>query len=79
MYYNSYNQNYFNELNKIFEFIKLLVYTEQRVRDIIPPYELDIYIPDKKIAIEYDGLHWHSEIHNENKNRKGDGYAPRLE
>lgn len=23
--------------------------------------ELDIYIPDKKIAIEYDGLYWHSE------------------
>lgn len=22
--------------------------------------ELDIYIPDKKIAIEYDGLYWHS-------------------
>lgn len=29
-------------------------------RKIIPPYELDIYIPDKKIAIEFDGLYFHS-------------------
>lgn len=30
-------------------------------RSIIYPYELDIYIPDKKIAIEYNGLYWHSD------------------
>lgn len=30
-------------------------------RKIIPPYELDVYLPEKKFAIEYDGLHWHSE------------------
>lgn len=30
-------------------------------RSIIPPYELDIYIPSKSIAIEYNGLYWHSE------------------
>ena len=29
-------------------------------RDIIPPLELDIVIPEKKIAIEYCGLYWHS-------------------
>jgi len=25
--------------------------------------ELDIYIPDKNLAIEFDGLHWHSEFY----------------
>lgn len=30
-------------------------------RTIIPPYELDIYIPDYNVAIEYCGLYWHSE------------------
>ena len=30
-------------------------------RMIIPPLELDIVIPDKKIAIEYNGIYWHSE------------------
>jgi hypothetical protein len=30
-------------------------------RDIISPLELDIYIPDKNIAIEYNGLYWHND------------------
>lgn len=30
-------------------------------RTIIPPQELDVYIPEKKIAIEFNGLYWHSE------------------
>jgi hypothetical protein len=34
------------------------------VRNVIPG-ELDIYIPTKKIAIEYNGLYWHSEVHKE--------------
>jgi len=32
-----------------------------RVRDVIPPMELDIYIPEKNLAIEYCGLYWHSD------------------
>jgi len=36
-------------------------------RNQIAPKELDIYIPEKKVAIEYDGLYWHSEA--------GDCYA----
>lgn len=35
-------------------------------RDIIPPYELDMYIQDKKIAIEFDGLYWHNEKNVDN-------------
>jgi len=30
-------------------------------RDIIPPTELDIYVPEKKFAIEFNGSYWHSE------------------
>jgi hypothetical protein len=33
---------------------------EVKNRSLIKPYELDIYIPDKNIAIEYCGLYWHS-------------------
>lgn len=29
-------------------------------RSIITPYELDIYLPDLRLAIEYNGLYWHS-------------------
>jgi len=31
-------------------------------RTIIPPIELDGYFPDHKLAIEYCGLYWHSEL-----------------
>jgi len=30
-------------------------------RSIIPPFEVDIFVPKKKFAIEYCGLYWHSE------------------
>lgn len=29
--------------------------------DIIPPYQLDIYIPQYQTAVEYDGLYWHND------------------
>lgn len=29
-------------------------------RSVIYPYELDIYIPEKKLAIEFNGSYWHS-------------------
>lgn len=34
-------------------------------RDIIPPLELDIYLPEINLAIEFDGLYWHSIEHKE--------------
>jgi len=34
-------------------------------RNIIHPHEIDIYLPDYKLAIEFDGLYWHSKY---NKN-----------
>lgn len=36
-------------------------YTISSSRKIIPPHEIDIYVPDKKFAIELNGLYWHSE------------------
>lgn len=37
-------------------------------RKIIAPKELDIFIPEKNVAIEFDGLFWHSELNVTNKN-----------
>lgn len=37
------------------------------VRTIIPPYELDIFIPEYNLAIEYCGLYWHSEQQGKHK------------
>jgi len=38
----------------------------QNNRNIIKPYELDIYIPELKIAFEYNGLFWHNENNTSN-------------
>lgn len=48
--------------NEIFEYIKSLSNTTiiQNERKIISPKEIDIYIPDLKIGIEYNGIYWHS-------------------
>ena len=34
----------------------------QNTKNIIKPYELDIYLPELKIAFEFNGLFWHNEI-----------------
>ena len=39
-----------------------------REHSIIAPKELDIFLPDKKIAIEYNGLRWHSSLFTQDKN-----------
>jgi very-short-patch-repair endonuclease len=52
--------------NEIFEYVKSLEsLTIQRDRTIISPLELDMYIPDKKIAIEYNGLYWHCSMNKD--------------
>ena len=54
----------------ISEFIKTFSNEEivNNTRNIIAPLELDIYIPSKKVAIEYNGLKWHSEEFNKDRN-----------
>jgi DNA-directed RNA polymerase subunit M/transcription elongation factor TFIIS len=56
-------------------FIKNLGYSvTENSRKIIPPKEVDIFIPEKNIAIEYDGLYWHSEKMINKSNRDGKAY-----
>jgi len=43
------------------EWVSQYIEIETNNRSLIYPYELDIIIPSKKIAIEYNGLYWHSE------------------
>lgn len=37
-------------------------HVKRNVRDVIPPKELDIWIPEHDLAIEYNGLSWHTEL-----------------
>lgn len=34
----------------------------ENTREVISPYELDIFVPEKNLAIEYCGLYWHGEL-----------------
>lgn len=54
---------------EILEYIKSITNLEvlSNNRDIINPYELDVFIPTLNLAIEFNGLHWHSEK-NKDKN-----------
>lgn len=54
------DQGYSKEEKELFDWIP----TENKVcnvRSIINPLELDMYLPDYKLAIEYDGIYYHSE------------------
>lgn len=57
-----------NAEHKIAAFIKTF-YNDEIVlndRTILDGNELDIFLPKKKIAIEYDGVFWHNELHKPN-------------
>ena len=52
--------------NQIIDFLKSLNIDniQKRTRKIIPPKEIDIFLPDYNVAIEHCGLYWHSELRN---------------
>ena len=55
---------------EVYEFLsKYISHIKYNVRSIIFPYELDIYVPEKKIAIEYNGVYWHRAESPEDKKR----------
>ena len=64
--FDTYSSSYEKE---IIEFIKSIcnynIITNSR--SIIHPHEIDIYIPEKQLAIEFNGSYWHSDIFKEKK------------
>lgn len=48
--------------------VGLGIHSIRNDRVVISPYELDFFIPSKQIAIEYNGIHWHSECFKTNRN-----------
>ena len=43
-------------------------HVEENYRGLISPYEVDVYIPELSIAIEFNGLYWHSEKVGKDRN-----------
>jgi len=64
---NPINNKTTNGHNEIINFLKEIGIENITInnRKIISPYELDIYLPDYKLAIEYNGLYWHSELNKD--------------
>jgi Zn finger protein HypA/HybF involved in hydrogenase expression len=56
---------------EVADYLSILTKVIQRDRSVIKPKELDIYMPDNALAVEYSGMYWHSHgsIEEENKNR----------
>jgi very-short-patch-repair endonuclease len=54
--------------NDLSEFIENLGFEVIRNnRTIIAPYEVDIYVPAKKVAVEFNGVYWHSDKFKDDK------------
>ncbi|MBP5724030.1 MAG: hypothetical protein J6X18_10725 [Bacteroidales bacterium] len=53
--------------DEIAEFIEWLGLGVERRMRINPKYELDIYVPEKRFAVEFDGLRWHCEARGKDK------------
>lgn len=60
-----YNPSYVSKQEtEVYDFVKSITNNDVHRTDksIINPFEIDIVVPTRKIAIEYCGLYWHSEV-----------------
>lgn len=44
---------------ELFQFISNLGFKCEKSRSIIFPLEIDVYVPDKKVGFEFNGIYWH--------------------
>lgn len=54
-----------HEENSLFDYVSGLIKDEATLKSdrmTIPGNELDIYVPSRNLAIEFDGLYWHNEL-----------------
>ena len=60
----SHENDIFSFLSDEFDSVSVL----KNSKKIIPPLELDIYLPDYNLAIEFNGIYWHSEQNGKDRN-----------
>jgi hypothetical protein len=49
----------------LINFISTIVEVETKNRSVLGGKELDVFIPSKNLAIEFNGLYWHSDIYKD--------------
>jgi ribosomal protein L30E len=64
---------------EILNFVKEFYPSAHKNRSVLHPKELDVYIPELNLAIEYCGLYWHSESNGVNKKYHQDKFNQCLE
>jgi len=47
---------------EIYNWLSKYINCQQSNRKLLKGSEIDIYIPEKKLAIEYNGIYWHSDL-----------------
>lgn len=57
------------QFENILKELKIIDFNKNN-KSIISPYELDFYFPSHKIAIELNGVYWHSEIYKDSNYHK---------
>ena len=72
-YHNKFNLGLISDQASIMEleianWLDELKIIHQKDRLLCKPKELDFYLPDYNLAIEYDGLYWHTESNGKNNN-----------
>lgn len=57
---------------EVYSYLSFLANTVSREKNILSPKELDIYLPNHGLAVEYCGVYWHSHgsVEEERKNKK---------
>ena len=57
---------------EVADFVELLGYkTLRNSQQVIGPYEIDVYVPEREVAIEFNGDFWHSEEQLQKRCNKG--------
>lgn len=51
------------EENELYNFISNYVTCKQNVKNLLPKFEADILIENKKLIFEFNGIYWHSDIY----------------
>ena len=54
-----------NSKNELFNWLSKHIECEQNNRKLLERKEIDVYVPKKQVAIEFNGIYWHSDLYKD--------------
>lgn len=67
------------EESRIAQYLSMFTTVVARDRTVIRPKEMDIYMPEKQLAVEYCGMYWHSAFSAEDNRAMRQRHAEKFE